>query len=174
MSAGISKREKVTAAAAVAITGLLLGGYFAVSMRPGKGLRISPPVINLSDAQKSAENQSQSIDHIGSASVMAFFGLDIDPPTAIASAAPEIEKPAPPPVATPDRRDFCPAPAGRPGQKGYKLRGIVLEDGRSARFCFRARRKRVVVLREMPAARVRLLETGMRRIRLHTGRRRLS
>ena len=168
MSAGISKREKVIAAAAVAITGLLLGGYFAVSMRPGKGLRISPPVINLSDAQKSAENQSQSIDHIGSASVMAFFGLDIDPPTAIASAAPEIEKPAPPPLATPTAVISAPPPPVDLDKKGYKLRGIVLEDGRSAAFVFVPAEKRVVVLRENASGPVRLLETGMRRIRLQT------
>ena len=53
-------------------------------------------------------------------------------------------------------------------KKGYKLRGIVLEDGRSAAFVFVPGEKKVVVLRENASGPVRLLETGMRRIRLQT------
>ncbi len=166
MSAGISKKEKIIAAAAVAIAGLLLGVYFAAGMRPGKGLRISPPVANLSDAQKPAENQPQSIDHIGSASVMAFFGLNINPPVAVASAAPEIKKTEPAPVATQTVVAPAPPPPVDLDKKGYKLRGIVLEDGRSAAFVFVPAEKKVVVLRENATGSVRLLEADMRRIRL--------
>jgi len=168
MSAGVSKREKIIAAAAVAIVGLLLGGYFAVNMRPGKGLRISPPVINPADAQKTAENRPHSIDHVGSASVMAFFGLDINPPVAVASAAPEIKKSETPPVATPTAIVPVTPPPVDLAKKGYKLRGIVLEDGRSAAFVFVPAEKKVLVLRENASGTVRLLETDMRRIRLQT------
>jgi len=168
MSAGISKREKIIAAAAVTIAGLLLGGYFAVSMRPGKGLKISPPAVNLSDAQKSAESLPQSIDHIGSASLMAFFGLNIDPPVTVASADSEIKKPEPPPAATLTAVVPAPPPPVDLDKKGYKLRGIVLEDGRSAAFVFVPGEKRVIVIRENASGPVRLLEAGLRRIRLQT------
>lgn len=168
MSAGISKREKIIAAAAVAIAGLLLGVYFAAEMRPGKGMRISPPSISLSDAQKTTGSQPQSIDHIGSAAVMAFFGLNINPPVAVASAAPEIKKTEPAPVATQAVVAPAPPPPVDLDKKGYKLRGIVLEDGRSAAFVFVPAEKKVVVLRENATGSVRLLEADMRRIRLHT------
>ncbi len=168
MSIGISKREKIIAAAAVAIAGLLLGIYFAAGMRPGKGLRISAPVVNLSDSQKSAENRPQSIDHIGSAAVMAFFGLDINPPVVIASAVPEMKKTEPVPVATATAVAPVAPPPVDLDKKGYKLRGIVLEDGRSAAFVFVPGEKKVVVLRENASGPVRLLEAGMRRIRLQT------
>lgn len=168
MSAGISKREKIIAAAAVAIAGLLLGIYFAAGMRPGKGLRISPPVTNLSDAQKTAENQPQSIDHIGSAAIMAFFGLNTNPPVAVASADVEIKKTEPAPVATQTVVSSAPPPPVDLDKKGYKLRGIVLEDGRSAAFVFVPAEKKVVVLRENATGSVRLLEADMRRIKLHT------
>ena len=162
MSAGISKREKIIAAAAVTIIGLLLGGYFAVNMRPGKGLRISPPSINLSDEQKTAENRPQSIDHIGSTSVMAFFGLDINPPVAVASTAPEIKKSETPPVATPTAIVPVTPPPVDLAKKGYKLRGIVLEDGRSAAFVFVPAEKKVLVLRENASGTGHLLERNKR------------
>ena len=168
MSTGISKREKIIAAAAVTIAGLLLGGYFALSIRPGKGLKISPPAINRSDAQKSAENQPQRIDHIGSSSVMAFFGLDISPPVTVASADSEIKKPEPPPAATPTMVIHTPPPPVDLDKKGYKLRGIVLEDGRSAAFVFVPGEKKVVVIRENASGSVRLIEAGLRQIRLQT------
>ncbi len=142
MSAGIRKREKIIAAAAVTIAGLLLGGYFAVSMQPGKGLKISPPAVDLPDTQKGAENQPQNIDQIGSASLMAFFGLDIDPPATAASATSESKKPEPTQVATPTAAVPAPPPPVDLDKKGYKLRGIVLEDGRSdALFLFPAKRR---------------------------------
>lgn len=168
MSAGIRKREKIIAAAAVTIAGLLLGGYFAVSMQPGKGLKISPPAVDLPDTQKGAENQPQNIDQIGSASLMAFFGLDIDPPVTAASATSESKKPEPTQVATPTAAVPAPPPPVDLDKKGYKLRGIVLEDGRSAAFVFVPGEKKVLVLRENASGSIRLLEAGLRRIRLQT------
>lgn len=163
---GVRKNEIVIAAAIVVGASLAIGGWFYLGMKPGRGLRINAP--DLSSANNSTSSApANNLDQVGSASFMAAMGLEISPKktveTATASAiasAPMIIASATPAIVKPSQTNL--------DALGYRLRGIVLEDRRSAAFVFVPAEKKVVVIRENASGTIRLLEAGMRSVKLQT------
>lgn len=171
MLKGIYRSELAIAAALVAGAGLAMGIYFYGSMPPIKGLKISAPDFASINQQFKQAAPAQNLNQVGSASFMAAMGLNIAPQTIIASAS-EIGKKTeevvtPPPASAAAQITEVPRFADL-DKAGYKLRGIVLEDGRSAAFVFVPGEKRVMVIRENARGTIKLLEAGLRSVKLQT------
>lgn len=168
---GLYRHEILLAAGLAACTGLGIGIYFYAGIPPVRGLRISAPDLSALSRQQNQSVVPQSLSGVGSASFMAAMGLDISPVVSTAAVVIEtakIEKPAPPPPAS---VAVAVEPPPRPvdlEKSGYKLRGIILEDGRSAAFVYVPSEKRVMVIRENASGSIRLLEAGLRSIKLQT------
>lgn len=168
MFKGIQKKEIVVAASLAGLIALILAGYFYAGMAPGKGLRISPPDFAAINQQFSQKPPAESIDQISSASFMAVFGLNVSPTVIAATATEVVKTQKPAAVATPTAPVEVKPLTVDLEKIGYRLRGIVLEDGRSAAFVFVPSQKKVMVIREKASGTVRLLEAGLRNVKLQT------
>ncbi len=171
MFKGIYRREIVLAAALVAGAGFCIGIYFHGSMAPVKGLKISAPDFASISQHLNQTATVQNLDRISSSSFMAAMGLNISPPITVATAAEEVKNPDKPevPLSASPTVPIVQAPTTVDLDKtGYKLRGIVLEDGRSAAFVYVPKEKRVMVIRENASGTIKLIEAGLRSVRLQT------
>ncbi len=169
MFKGIKKKELVAVCAIVALIGLLLVIFMYAGMRPGKGLRIAAPgQATFKTQTKTFGNTEDALKNIASASFMTAFGLDISPPVLPATQTQVTEVIQPPQPATP-AAVIAPKPIEINLEKlGYRLKGIVFENGQSAAFIHIPAQKRVVIVRERSAGPVNLLEVGLRHVKLQT------
>lgn len=170
MFKGIKKNELFAGGAIVLLAALLIAIFMYTGMRPGKGLRISAPAPGAFKLQtidvRSSEN---SLEPVASASFMAAFGLDISPQVIMATqtqSVAEVTQPSQP--ATPTAVIESKPATVDLERLGYRLKGIVFENGQSAAFVHVPAEKKVVILRQLADGPVRLIEAGLRQIKLQT------
>lgn len=163
---GVRKNEVIIATALVVGASAVIGGWFYYGMKPGRGLKISAPNLSTINNGNPAAPVNY-LDQVSSASFMAAMGLEVIPKKTVEVAA------ATETASTPIAIASITMPVAKPEQTdldalGYRLRGIVLEDGRSAAFVFVPAEKRVVLIREKASGTIRLLEASMRSVILKT------
>lgn len=170
MFKGLHKHEIHAAIGGVAILATAFAGYLYFSMSPGKGLRIHPPDFTGNTGHSNKNSAAESFNQISSGSFLAVFGLNVSPrplPATFTAAAKEIAS-EPVLIATPAAIIAAMPLVVDLEKAGYRLRGIVHENGRSAAFIFVPAEKKTVIIREKASGTVRLLEAGLRNVKLQT------
>ncbi|HNX75943.1 MAG TPA: hypothetical protein PLM07_01180 [Candidatus Rifleibacterium sp.] len=170
MFKGVQKKELVIAAALVIGATAVIGVWFAAGMAPVRGLKISPPDLAGTEQSLNQKPAALTLNQISSGSFMAVLGLNVSPtpiPETASATATATQTIA---VATTSAAVIVePRPLlANLEILGYRLRGIILEDGRSAAFVFVPAEKRVVLVRENASGTIKLLEAGLRSVKLQT------
>lgn len=144
--------------------------YSFVAMPRPKGLRIYPPGETASQSAAKVSNSAANqfaFSRLNPASFSASFGLDFFKQVAL----PQVKKG--PEIVKPEEVIELPSePVSRLvdlGAIGYKLKGIIMEkDGNSAAFIYDPNTRKNIVAREKASGTIRILETGLRSVRLLT------
>lgn len=172
MFKGLHKNEILAAAAGVGIFSAAFAAYLFFSMSPGKGLKIHHPDFTTIANHSSTKSFARSFEQISSSSFMAAFGLNIAPKVAMATVTAVLDKPAQSSIASTTATASAPViikPSTVDLEKvGYRLRGIVFENGHSTAFVFVPAQKKTMVIREKASGTVILIEAGMRNVKLQT------
>ena len=170
MFKGVQKNELIVAAAVVTVATAVFGIWLASGMAPGRGLKISPPDLAGVEQSLNQKPMPLTLEQVSSGSFMAALGLNVSPEplpitaSATAAATQTSEVASASATVSSEPRPLL----TNLDSIGYRLRGIILEDGRSAAFVFVPGEKKVVLVRENASGSIKLLEAGLRNVKLQT------
>ena len=154
---------------AAIVVAVVFVGYKVMTLSKPKGIKLRVPELSTAGPKKMQQKIAADqvlLNNIKPASFSFAFGLDYNKmPKQIklpASVKPKVEKKVAfeTPKVAPKLMDLS--------KKGYRLKGIILEDGKSAVFIYDPHSRKVVVVRESSEGEIKLLDAGMRSVKILT------
>jgi len=170
MFSKLSTVELALAVIALIMASALWFGWHYYQLPEPKGQMVAP-VSQISVNQSTNQKSRTLLSTLDEEAFAAVFGLQFNPPAAPAKA----DKPEPIATETVKAPIIQMQPATEKAQPdadlykaGYRLSGIIHEDGKSAAFVFIPEDRRTVVVREQAAGPVKIVAIGSRWVRLDT------
>lgn len=168
------KNDSAVAIAVICLVASLFAVVMFMTMPEIKGLKIHAPDFESISNLFATEKNDNSASMPEGRAFVRFFGLDITRKIEQASQSATVAevKPLPKAVASASVPIAAPVVA-KPllvdlEKLGYRLKGIALENRRSAAFVFVPVEKRIMVIRENATGSIRLIEASMRSVKLLT------